>query len=272
MSRILTISSDCHAGLRPGEYREFVDPQHRQAYDDQVAEQVAQFEAAAKSFMVDEFAEEWERGKEEGLTGAWDSERRNAALDADSVVGEVVFPDGLTGGNSPPLGAGLGLRTDCDPKLQLAGARAHNRWVTDFCSLAPERRAGLALVPILHDIDAAVAEIEWAAKAGLRGSLELRHLFRDLIVIRLPVFRVQVLAVLSGLKPRVAIRRDCENATHLSFLLFEIAPVPIVRPDSSRTVAPTCGTRSVGCPLCRRPGWRCGSCSSRRPSRPSPRS
>jgi predicted TIM-barrel fold metal-dependent hydrolase len=180
MSRILTISSDCHAGLQPGRYREYLDAKHRKTYDDQVAEQVAQFEAAAKSFMVDEFAEEWERGKEEGLTGAWDSDRRNAALDADSVVGEVVFPDGLTGGNSPPLGAGLALRTDCDPELQLAGAHAHNRWVADFCSLAPERRAGLAIVPILHDIAAAVAEIEWAAKAGLRGGILIPSLWAPL--------------------------------------------------------------------------------------------
>jgi len=33
------------------------------------------------------------------------------------------------------------------------------------------RRAGVAIVPILHDIDAAVAEIEWAANAGLRGGI-----------------------------------------------------------------------------------------------------
>ncbi|MCP3983341.1 MAG: amidohydrolase [bacterium] len=179
MSRHLMISSDCHAGLQPGKYREYIDPQHRKAYDDQVAGQIAQFKESAKAFMVSEFADEWERDKEEGLTGAWDSDRRNAALDADGVVGEVVFPDGLTGGNSPPLGAGLTLPTDCDSQLQLAGARAHNRWVADFCSLAPARRAGLAIVPILQDIDAAVTEIEWAAKAGLRGGIMIPSMWRD---------------------------------------------------------------------------------------------
>ncbi len=70
MSRHLMISSDCHAGLRPGEYRDYVDPKHRQAYDDQVAGQIAQFKEAGKMFMVSEFADEWERGKEEGLQGA----------------------------------------------------------------------------------------------------------------------------------------------------------------------------------------------------------
>ncbi len=66
MSRYLMISSDCHAGLLPGKYRDYVDPKHRKTYDEQLAEHVAQFEQAAKSFMVDEFAKEWEHGKEEG--------------------------------------------------------------------------------------------------------------------------------------------------------------------------------------------------------------
>ena len=178
MSRHLLISSDCHAGLRPGEYREYLDPKHRQVYDEEVKEQIAHL-GDANPFMVAEFAEEWHEGKEVGLTGAWDSKCRTAALDADGVVGEVVFPDGLTGGNSPPLGAGLALRTDCDAKLQMAGAHAHNRWAAEFCAMDSVRRAGLAVVPILQDIDAAVAEIEWAAKAGLRGGIMIPSLWRE---------------------------------------------------------------------------------------------
>jgi predicted TIM-barrel fold metal-dependent hydrolase len=178
MNRHLMISSDCHAGLRPGKYRDYIDPKYRQAYDAEVKEQIAHL-SDANPFMVSEFANDWERGKEEGLSGAWDSDCRIAALDADGVVGEIVFPDGLTGGNSPPLGAGLALNTDCDAKLQLAGAHAHNRWVAEFCALDSARRAGLAVVPILQDIDAAVAEIEWAAKAGLRGGIMIPALWRE---------------------------------------------------------------------------------------------
>ena len=53
----------------------------------------------------------------------------------------------------------------------MAGARAHNRWLAELCSDSPERRCGLAIVPILHDIDAAVAEIRRAKSSGLGGVL-----------------------------------------------------------------------------------------------------
>jgi hypothetical protein len=38
------------------------------------------------------------------------------------------------------------------------GARAHNRWLAEQCSRSPERRAGVAVVPMLGDVDVAVAE------------------------------------------------------------------------------------------------------------------
>ena len=44
MDPYLVISTDCHAGLRPGGYREYVDPQHRDAFDVALAQQVAMTE------------------------------------------------------------------------------------------------------------------------------------------------------------------------------------------------------------------------------------
>jgi predicted TIM-barrel fold metal-dependent hydrolase len=40
-----------------------------------------------------------------------------------------------------------------------------------LCSDSPDRRAGVAVVPILHDIDAAVGEITRARESGLRGGI-----------------------------------------------------------------------------------------------------
>ena len=51
------------------------------------------------------------------------------------------------------------------------GARAHNRWLAELCQDSPERRAGVAIVPIMVDIDAAVAEIRRAHASGLRGGI-----------------------------------------------------------------------------------------------------
>src|SRR5690349_2729794 len=80
-------------------------------------------------------------------------------LDGDGVVGEVIFPDAdaVTGVAGAPFGAGLGQSGDMDPGRAMAGARAHNRWLAELCSHSPERRAGVAVIPILADIDAAVA-------------------------------------------------------------------------------------------------------------------
>jgi predicted TIM-barrel fold metal-dependent hydrolase len=68
-----------------------------------------------------------------------------------------------------PFGSGLGSRDDVDPELVLAGARAHNRWLADFVAESPERRVGVAVVPVHHDVDAAVGEIAAAHDLGLGG-------------------------------------------------------------------------------------------------------
>jgi predicted TIM-barrel fold metal-dependent hydrolase len=174
MSRYLVISSDCHAGLPNEQYREWLDPKHHQALDEELAARaVADQEARDRGLRNEEFAAAWERENEEGLRGGWDAARRDKELDADGVAGEVIFPDAdaVTSGASAPFGAGLGARGDLDPELLMAGARAHNRWLAELCAASPERRAGVAIVPILHDVDAAVAEIVRAAESGLRGGI-----------------------------------------------------------------------------------------------------
>jgi predicted TIM-barrel fold metal-dependent hydrolase len=174
VQRYMVISSDCHAGLPNLQYRDWLDAKHHAAFDEeQVARAAIEAELRSRGLRNEEFAEEWERENEEGLRGGWDAARRDKELDADGVAGEVIFPDAdaVTSGASAPFGAGLGQGGDRDPELLLAGARAHNRWLAQLCADSPARRAGVAIVPILHDIDAAVAEIKWAAAAGLRGGI-----------------------------------------------------------------------------------------------------
>jgi predicted TIM-barrel fold metal-dependent hydrolase len=173
MDRYLVISSDCHAGLPPERYRDYVDPKYREVFDVALPIQIAETQAAAKKFLVADINTEWRKGREAGLTGAWDHDERIKVLDADGVAAEVIFPDGITEMNMPPFGAGLSLPTDdpINPELQWAGARAHNRWMAEFCQMAPERRAGVAITPICWDVDEALKEIRWARENGLRGIL-----------------------------------------------------------------------------------------------------
>ncbi|HME72986.1 MAG TPA: amidohydrolase family protein [Myxococcota bacterium] len=170
--RYLVISSDCHAGLPPERYRDFLDPQYREAFDAALPIQLEETRKAAKKFLVDEVNAQWREGQEKALTGAWDHEQRVQVMDEDGIAGEVIFPDGITEMNMPPFGAGLSLPTEgVVPEFQWAGARAHNRWLAELCQMAPERRAGIALVPICWDPGEAVKEIAWAKAHGLRGIL-----------------------------------------------------------------------------------------------------
>ena len=146
--RYLVISSDCHAGLRPEAYRDYLDPQYREAFDAALPIQAAAMEESGKRFLVDDINEQWRRGNENLLHGAWDHDARLRVLDGDGIAGEIIFPDGITEMNSPPFGASLGLPTEgVDPEMQWAGARAHNRWLSELVSMAPDRHFGVAVIP-----------------------------------------------------------------------------------------------------------------------------
>jgi predicted TIM-barrel fold metal-dependent hydrolase len=170
MDRHLIISSDGHAGLPPEKYRDYLDPKYREIFDAALPVQLKMVQEASEKFLVAEINAEWRRGREAQLSGAWDHDERIKVLDADGVCAEVIYPDGITEMNMPPFGAGLSLPTEgINPELQWAGARSHNRWLAEFCQMAPERRAGIAICPMLWDVDEAVQEVRWAAQNGLKG-------------------------------------------------------------------------------------------------------
>jgi predicted TIM-barrel fold metal-dependent hydrolase len=166
--RFLVISTDCHAGLPPEKYRDYLDPKYRAAFDHALPIQLEMTRAAERQFLVADINADWRRGRERALSGAWDHDARSDVMDGDGIAGEVIFPDGITEMNSPPFGAALGLPTEnVVPELQWAGARAHNRWLAELVAMAPERRVGVAIVPALWDVDEAVREVRWARAHGL---------------------------------------------------------------------------------------------------------
>lgn len=172
MERYLVVSSDCHAGLPPERYRDYLDPRYREAFDLALPIQDRMIAEAEQRFLIADINAEWRKGRERELSAAWDHDERVKVMDGDGVAGEVIFPDGITEKNTPPFGAGLSLPTEnVVPELQWAGARAHNRWLAELVQMAPERRVGVALVPALWDVDEAVKELHWARENGLRGIL-----------------------------------------------------------------------------------------------------
>ena len=179
MDRYMVISSDGHAGPRPEVYRDYLDPQFRDEFDRQHTARLAMMAQIGERLEMAQESAKWAEGKDEGLSGAWDSDRRVEVLDGDGIAAEILFVDGITESNSPPFGGDLGLvPMGAVPELQWAGARAHNRWIAEFVAMEPDRRFGLALVPPFWGVEESVKEIHWARDHGLGGIL-LPHMWMN---------------------------------------------------------------------------------------------
>ncbi len=118
---------------------------------------------------------------------------RNKDQDSQGVVGEVVFP------NTVPPFYRKSIVTAHPPKPEdyqrcLAGIRAHNRWLKDFCAEDPVRRAGIGLI-LPNDFDEAIKDIEFIAEGrpARRRAAAAHPARRPLAEAALP----------SGLGPRV---------------------------------------------------------------------
>jgi predicted TIM-barrel fold metal-dependent hydrolase len=154
-SPYITITADTHAGASIDAYREYLDPSWRDEFD------------------------AWRggyRNPSKGHIGGkkiknWDSGVRRQDLEGDGVAGEVIFP------NTVPPFYGKAFHVAPPPSPEeypryRAGTRAHNRWLAEFCSEEPARRAGIGLIH-LNDLDDAIEDVKWVAEHGLRGGVLL---------------------------------------------------------------------------------------------------
>lgn len=159
--RYTIISADCHGGGSADQYREYLDPAYRETFD--------AWRGGYKNPFRDLQGDSRSRN--------WDDARRWADLEADGQVGEVIFPNTVP----PFFPTGIVIArppTRDEYELRWQGIKAHNRWLADFCSLAPDRRAGIAQI-FLNDVDNAVEEIKWAKANGLRGGILIPNIPPD---------------------------------------------------------------------------------------------
>jgi predicted TIM-barrel fold metal-dependent hydrolase len=158
--RYVVISSDCHAGASVDGYREYLD-----------AEYVDEFGPWKESF-VNPFGDLVDTESRDYLRN-YDFAIRQHDLEADGIVGEVVFPNTIPPFfNGSPLVLLPEVTSARELELRWAGLRAHNRWLADFCAELPGRRAGVGQI-LLEDVDRAVEELHWIADAGLFGGVLL---------------------------------------------------------------------------------------------------
>ena len=126
MDRYVVISADGHAGPPAEVYRDYLDPGFRDRFDEH--QQMMAELRAAMGRDGSAFQAEWEEetGGDGGLTAAFDSATRNAVLDEEGVVAEVLFPDADVLGTgriaASPFGTGLAGAAD-NMDEAIAGSR-----------------------------------------------------------------------------------------------------------------------------------------------------
>ncbi|MCH2169519.1 amidohydrolase [Myxococcota bacterium] len=192
--RYLVISGDCHAGPPLPGFAPYLDPAYRDDFsaycrarpnaEAAAAALQGDFEMIAKgleAFMrmqgaSEEAAHSFSSRASRLTAGLFDSKIRNECLDEEGIAAEVIYTDGFID-NHPPY-TDLMASSDTSRmigsqgwshELRIAGARAYNRWLAEFCGESPERRAGAVLLPPAADVDAVVTEMQIARAEGLRG-------------------------------------------------------------------------------------------------------
>ncbi len=170
LDHYVLISADTHAGAGLRAYKPYLERRWHDDFDAWAAELEAEMETMRELMGPRSVGVDGDPVADGNRN--WDSARRLRELESDGIVGEVIFPNtqppfaprAVIQLAAPPLGD--------SPEHRWAGLRAHNRWLADFCSEAPERRAGIAQIS-LADVDGSVAEIAWAREHGLRGGVLL---------------------------------------------------------------------------------------------------
>lgn len=172
----VVISSDSHAGADIVDYKPYLESKWHDEFDEWASNYTNPWDFVDPRLEREDF----DFGEVEILTGAaswhsalsWDSPRRIQHMDQDGIAGEVIFPN-----TAPPfmpgsVFAGTGPQTRGEYERRWAGLQAHNRWLADFCALAPGRRAGIAQV-MFDDLDDTLAEVSRIKERGLAGGILL---------------------------------------------------------------------------------------------------
>lgn len=179
----ILITADTHAGGSHSQYREYLETKWHDAFDE--------WRGGYRNPSEEHYAKRKLRN--------WDLDIRTTDQNSQGVVGEVIYP------NTVPPFFSKSVVTAQPPRPEeytraLAGIRAHNRWLADFCAQDPIRRAGVGLI-LPNDIDEAIKDVQWIAKAGLRGGVLLPLIPEDCTWLK-PLYH-------SDWEPLYAAIQDC---------------------------------------------------------------
>jgi predicted TIM-barrel fold metal-dependent hydrolase len=186
--RMMIVSLDCHIDAEsPRTFQPYVETRFQEDFEAWASgvEQAPNFDELlegqlAKDYMsvrgkaTTEFFERMGYDEETyrkrvystmSMTG--DPSVRLKELEADGIVAEILFPNGLA-----PMGSASFASAEAsdDPRRRevvRAGVMAYNRWIADICQAHPGRRVGTAILPAIYDVDDVVGIMTWAKEAGI---------------------------------------------------------------------------------------------------------
>jgi len=99
--------------------------------------------------------------------GGYAPEQHLQDMQIDGVAGEVLYPS-----------QGLFYFKVADTPLMSAIFRAYNDWLAEFCSTAPARLKGIAMIN-LDDVQDGIKELERTAKMGFAGAMITEYPLED---------------------------------------------------------------------------------------------
>ena len=163
--------SDMHVMEPPDLWERYIDPRYRHAAPVGLTSMKRDMRVMVKSRVmlrtgsvsarqesgVHAWREDYASAYDEAEARGWDSQSQLAAMDREGLDLALMFPSrGLfvLGLDTVEMAGTDGL----EPDYAAAIARAYHDWMRDFCSLAPERMFGAAMVAP-HDVDSAVEEV-----------------------------------------------------------------------------------------------------------------
>jgi predicted TIM-barrel fold metal-dependent hydrolase len=174
---LVVVTSDSHVNAPLEAYRPYVPKKYAREFEDFVEQAAAMREALLAMFRPPDAPEPGAQPNHRAsnqqntkTNGHMDIHERLRDMDFDGIAAEVIFF-----GTMPFDPFPFTSRTSGDPSGGMdtsdraaAGMRIYNRWLSDFCSVEPERHVGLAHLP-MWDIDLALQELEVARELGLKG-------------------------------------------------------------------------------------------------------
>lgn len=163
--KVIIVSGDGHAMASPDVLRDYMDPVARDQFDDLVRDNEKHLRVmkvfGRHSAEADEYIDDRGAMAGGGFTGAWDTGRRLAEMDAEGIAAEVIF----WGHQFAVVPFFTPSTPNYSQALQAAGSRTYHRWLADHVADGKGR-----LLPVGDasgtDMAVTVKELRWLGEHG----------------------------------------------------------------------------------------------------------